>query len=358
MSAKKFLIGSVILAGALVVLGVSYMLLGGVLPGSFSVKQSEPEFDPSALTWHEATTSSAVPWRARDSAASFVFQGKIWTMGGINGQAEVAGQGTVFYWEAPHFNDIWTTEDGEHWSLVKEHAEWAPRRSMSVVPFQGKLFMFGGWSPVSGYNKEIWESTDGATWMKSTSTVPWSPREGNTVEVFQGKMWILGGVNYDTRETSNEVWYSENGLDWSEATTTIPWSGRWDHATAVFNGKMYLAGGMDLAKHTFKDVWVSSDGFHWELITANPPWTTRQGHGLLVFHDRLWLVGRLNDIEGGGVNDVWYSADGITWEKTLIDPPWRGREDHAALVFKDHMYIFGGMDADWKWRNDIWISSN
>lgn len=314
-----------------------------------------PPYDPSTLTWSVATSSAE--WQPRDSAASFVFQNKIWTMGGLNGNKEVSPNHTVEYWESPHFNDIWSSEDGTTWKLESPHAQWAVRRSMSVVFFQDKLWMFGGWSPITGYTSDIWQSVDGVNWSKVVTKASWQPREGQTAEVFQNKIWMMGGVNYDARKLKNDVWYSEDGLTWHEATSTIPWSPRWDHAVTVFDNKLFLSGGMNLTKETFKDVWSSSDGITWELITDSPPWQERQGHGLVAFHDNLWSIGRLNDTESGGMNDVWYSKDGATWNKTAQDPLWMGREDHSVILFKNKIFVFGGMGSDWKWRNDVWISS-
>lgn len=323
----------------------------GVLPA----EKSEPVFQPDTLSWTIATSSAE--WAPRDSSASFVFAGKMWTMGGLNGNENIAGQGVVRYWEAPHFNDIWASENGTQWTLVKEHAEWSPRRSMSVLFFNGALWMFGGWSPVGGYTSDVWRSEDGIVWTRVVVRAPWSPREGQTAEVFAGNMWMFGGVNYDERTTKNDAWYSGDGMNWYEATTTIPWSPRWDHATAVFHGKIFLGGGMNLAKETFQDVWVSGDGLAWERATSSAPWSPRQGHAFVVLRDTLWSVGRLNDKENGGENDVWYSPDGTSWYHTKELPAWAGREDHSTLVFNDEIFVFGGMDANWQWRNDVWVSS-
>ncbi len=320
-----------------------------------SVEAQIPEkSDLKNFSWSQVTSSA--PWGSRDSAVSFVFKNKMWTMGGLNGNGDVTYGHKIKYWEAPYFNDIWTSDDGANWSRVAEHAEWSPRRSMSVVLFKGALWMFGGWGPINGYAKDVWKSTDGVIWKRVVSNVPWSVREGQTAEVFQGKIWLIGGVDYDNRETKNDVWYSENGIDWYEATASAPWSSRWDHATAVFGGKIFLSGGMNLNKQTFGDVWSSSDGTNWEKVSPNPSWQVRQGHTLVIFQDMIWSVGRLND--NGGVNDIWYSKNGLSWQKTAFDPPWLGREDHSVLVFKDRIYVFGGMDSNWHWQNDVWVSSN
>lgn len=364
---KTFLIVAVLLAAVLV--GLIFIAArdwrtltqyGEILPGSEKPTRHDKEpgeqFNPASLTWESATSSAE--WQTRDSAASFVFSGKMWTMGGLDGNRYFEGGGRVRYWEAPHFNDIWSSEDGTVWKLEKEHAEWPLRRSMTVVEFRGKLLMFGGWSKITGYDtRDVWQSEDGITWNNVASSTPWSAREGHTAEVFGGRIWIFGGVNYDERKTKNDVWYSEDGINWHEATTTIPWSTRWDHATAVFKGKIFLTGGMDLKGGAFNDEWVSSDGLNWELVATSSPWASRQGHSMVVLKDRLWIVGRLNDDSAkGGPNDVWYSEDGVNWQKTDTDPPWLGREDESILVYKDKIWVFGGMGSDWKWHNDVWYS--
>lgn len=307
------------------------------------------------LSWVVATTSAS--WAPRDSAGSFVFGEKMWTMGGLDGNGTVDGQGVAHYWQAKHFNDIWSSEDGAHWKLEKAYASWSPRRSMSVVHFKDALWMFGGFSPTEGYSSDVWKSDDGKNWTKVIARAPWPVREGQTAEVFGGKMWMMGGVNYSTREIKNDIWYSEDGLVWTEATTTVVWSPRWDHATAVLGNKLYLTGGMNLKLESYSDVWVTEDGVEWEQLLVSAPWQSRQGHMLLTFKDRLWSIGRLNDAESGGANDIWYSADGLNWQKTDTDPMWLGREDHSALVFKDRLFVFGGMDANWHWQNDVWVSA-
>lgn len=315
------------------------------------------QFNPAMLSWSQATSSAA--WQSRDSAASFVFGNKMWIIGGLNGNGHVDEAGIVQYWEAPHFNDIWSTTDGSTWKLEAAHAEFPPRRSMSVVEFRGKLWMFGGYSPTGGLQSDIWQSDDGVHWRQVSKKAAFIPREGQSIEVFHDRLWMIGGANYDLRTALHDVWYSDDGLDWVLATSSAPWSPRWDHDTEVFNGKMYLVSGMDLTLATFNDVWVTDDGFTWNLVTAHAPWEGRQGDQLITFHNLLWIIGRLNDVaDSNGPNDIWYSADGVTWQKTDADPPWTGREDHAVLIFNDRIYLFAGMDSSWRWRNDVWFSSN
>ncbi len=110
---------------------------------------------------------------------------------------------------------------------------------------------------------------------------------------------------------------------------------------------------MDLTLGSFNDVWHTKDGVNW-IQAPEVPWVSRQGEALVAYHGYMYLYSRLNDKESGvGPNDTWYTADGVTWNK-LADNPWIGREDLGYTVWHDAMWVLGGMDADWKWENDVW----
>lgn len=307
-----------------------------------------PPPPPPPLAWSEAT--STAPWQARDSAETFVFGGKLFIVGGLDAN-KVAGNNFVPYWEMPHFNDIWYTTDGREWTEGTTTAPWPPRRSMSITEFKGVLWMFGGWSPIGGYQADLWRSDDGLAWQK-VGIAPWPPREGQMAEVFQGRLYMLGGVNYDTRKEFNDVWYTEDGTTWVEAPRA-PFAPRWDHATVVFNDMLYVVAGMDLKGSEFGDVWTTSDGAFWTQSTTTPAWQTRQGHAMAVLDDKLWLFGRLNDALHGGTNDMWVSEDGVHWQ-LWGDLPWIGREDFNAEVFNDAIWMMAGMGSDWRWKSDVW----
>ena len=352
INGRVFLL-TVIVIGALI--GTVVWIKGqGKDYGSQEVKE-EKVFNPSLLSWQKVETN--VPWSPRDSHALVVYQDKMWLFGGLNGEGFVISPGVVGYNEAPHFSDIWSSEDGRNWTLLKDKAAWGKRRSIQAVVFQDKIWMIPGWGPRTGLKREIWSSEDGVNWQLEVSSAPWPAREGHQLVVFKNRLWLLGGVDYDKRETKNDVWYSEDGINWFEATSSAPWSSRWDHGAAVFKDKLWLIGGMDLKDNVFGDVWVSENGKDWLLLENNPPFSKRQGHELVVFQDRIWIVGRFNSSQEGGKNDVWFSDNGINWQKAKKDPPWSGREDHTAVVFQDKIWVLGGMTTDWVWKNDVWYST-
>jgi hypothetical protein len=137
----------------------------------------ESVYVPAKMNWSLA--SGAAEWKARDSAASFVFNDKMWIMGGLNGNGvRTNTENAVHYWEAKHFNDIWSSEDGVTWNQETAHAEWSQRRSMSVVNFNEKLWMFGGWESNLGYTSDIWSSDDGVHWERAIALAPWRRGKG------------------------------------------------------------------------------------------------------------------------------------------------------------------------------------
>ncbi|HQH20219.1 MAG TPA: hypothetical protein PL093_01415 [Candidatus Pacearchaeota archaeon] len=311
----------------------------------------------------------------RDSQSVFVFQDKLWLIGGLNANNAIykkqpldkiadwcryVFQGKkisnidfyVNYNQADYFNDIWSSSDGINWTREGE-APWEPSRSVSIIKFNNKLLALNGFSPKEGAKNSIWSSLDGIHWEKQKNGL-WEPREGQQVLVFNDKLWVFGGVNYKKNKTFNDIWSSSDGINWTREGEAL-WSPRWDHSMAVFNGKIFLTGGMDLKDNVFNDEWVSSDGLHWELITSNAVWLPRQGHSLLTASDKLWLIGRLPDPQNtNDQNDVWTSTDGKNWEKFNEAVPWEGREDFGSAVFQNKIWILAGMDSHYRWRNDIW----
>ncbi|MDD5068454.1 MAG: hypothetical protein PHS53_03230 [Candidatus Pacebacteria bacterium] len=316
-----------------------------------------PEIDPSSLTWIQ-TKTSAQGWPKRDSHSVFVFDNKMWVLGGLDSDASKV-DGIPDYESAIYYNDIWNTSDGVNWTRVVEHADFPYIRSASVVNFKGTLYMYGGWSPHDGlqYKNGIWSSTDGIHWKKVVEKPDYPEREGQIVLEWNGKLWLVGGVDYFGRKTFNDVWSSDDGIHWGAVTTNAPWHSRWDHALGVWNGKMYIAGGMNFGGVGYSDEWSSSDGEHWDLVNATAPWGERQGQEIVNYRGLMWLIGGLHSASNEGKGDAWYSTDGIEWTKAPDDYEWKGREDHGVIVFNDKIWVMGGMDSNWNWNGDVWSSS-
>lgn len=328
-----------------------------------------PTTDLVNLTWEAITTSA--PWPVRDAHALYIFDNKLWLLGGLDATKSTRGN-TPNYKKADYYNDIWSSADGKEWLREREHANFPPIRSASITLFEDALYLTGGWSPTVGYKIGIWRSTNGVDWIKVVENPPYGEREGQKVVVFKDKMWLIGGVNYSTgkRKTFNDVWSSEDGEYWTLISASTPWHSRWDHDAVVFKDGLWVIGGMDLNNKGYSDVWYSSDGKEWQLITGMAPFGKRQGHGAVVFNDLMWVVGGLtvtdiwtslcNLIRDGttskSVGDVWYTTNGRAWMEPKSDKLWISREDHGVIVFKDAIWVMGGMDKSFRWNNDVWRS--
>lgn len=313
---------------------------------------ASPAIDPRTIVWKKA--SSNAPWGPRDSQGGIVFDGKMWIFGGLRGFPEAENN----YGVAPHFNDIWSSEDGVNWTLEKEHAAWSPRRSMSVEYFKGKLWMFGGWSTTTGYRTGVWVSDDAINWKQVLKDAPWGGREGQTSAVFQGKLWMFGGLSFGARlgdqNLKNDVWNSEDGIHWNLVTENAGWAPRYDQGATVFQDELWVAGGVSHGE-AMNDVWSSSDGINWVLENGNAPWEKRHGVPLVNYKNRLWIVSGWGSVNDKGTQDAWYSENGKDWQKAG-DLEWSGREDHEVMVFQDKLWVMAGMGPFWVWNNDVWYS--
>ena len=85
-----------------------------------------------------------------------VFNDRLWIVGGGNDpwvqQTKDMGAHPEKYF---YFNSVWSSADGNNWTLETEHAGFSPRYGMGVVTFQNKIWVLGG---VGGFNNpdDVW----------------------------------------------------------------------------------------------------------------------------------------------------------------------------------------------------------
>jgi N-acetylneuraminic acid mutarotase len=98
---------------------------------------------------------------ARSCFMRVVKDGKIYIMGGMQGSS--IEDRTVF-------NDVWSSVDGEHWTLITSSAAWPARKGHVVESFNGKMILSGGCKDYYAeyvYN-DVWSSVDGEHWQLVT----------------------------------------------------------------------------------------------------------------------------------------------------------------------------------------------
>ncbi|TWU22880.1 Kelch motif protein [Novipirellula galeiformis] len=242
-------------------------------------------------------------WEGRHTAGYAVYQDKMWIVGGD------ANQGHIH-------NDVWNSTDGKNWNLVNKERDvpWGPRVLHYTFVFQDKIWILGG-QTMPGFaepRKEVfyrdaWTTTDGVKWQQVTPEEPyWSPRGmiGGSV-VFKDRIWVLGGGTYDTPTTPtrnfyNDVWSSADGVHWKQHTAAAPWAPRQYHDVAVFDDKMWVMEGYyNQDGGNRNDVWYSADGVHWVEV-PDTPWAPRHASSVFVYDNALWMVAG-NNMQ----RDVW-----------------------------------------------------
>ncbi len=204
---------------------------GGRLPGASASNQVW--YSANGADWTLATAKA--PWCARLGAAGVVFQGKMWILGGIER-----------YFDGDKLlADVWSSDDGVHWTKVADRAPWAARAYHGAVAFRDRIWLFGGGNYLPTYSafNDVWSSPDGREWTKVTDRAAWSARIWFSSLVYKDRMWVLGGWSNKPSKNWNDVWYSSDGKEWKELAAQPVWSPRHEQSAYVFDGKMWIAGG-------------------------------------------------------------------------------------------------------------------
>jgi len=222
---------------------------------------------PDGANWSCATTN--IGWGYRYDFSFAVFNGKMWIMGGYNG-------------DMSFFNDIWCSDDGSSWELVADDPGWSPRNGAAVTVFDDKLWLMSG-SGSSGENNDVWYSADGTNWTLATSSAAWSPRYGHAAVDFQDKLWVIGGV--PSGFLYGDAWWSTDGITWTCATERVPFISYFSRTSAcTLAGRMYL---------TFENniiIPMTANGIDWEVGGAIY-WDDDMSSFSCITHDHsLWLL--------------------------------------------------------------------
>lgn len=147
----------------------------------------------------------------------FVFNNKIWLIGGQDKQTKYA--------------DIWNSDDGINWIKQRDNASFGKRSNSQIVQLNGKLFLL---------DNDVWSSANGLDWnLETTEIVKGENVFGYSAIVFDNKIWLIGCNR--NGNFSSEVLMSNNGKTW--IAQHAPFSARGGVAAAVFNSNIYVTGG-------------------------------------------------------------------------------------------------------------------
>jgi len=280
--------------------------------------------------------------------------------------------------------------DGElEWTNITKKADWPERYDHAAVAYDNKLWIAGGYNPgqVKGdtYYEDVWSSPDGENWTLVTADAPWKGRRGHELVAFDDgsgeAMYLIGGFTVDEesgyRQFNNDVWKSEDGINWTEIkprnylsnTDGTDWIPRMYHKCVIADhggtSYIYLTGGRAMmenkpARHSmlyFSDVWRSTDGMIWEKLAADD-------YGMRALHasavdpatGRIYIQGGtygvIIDSDGNrdhpvaGWQKLWYSDDGINWisesNTSVVSNSYLFRQSHQMVFYKDKLWSLPG----------------
>jgi hypothetical protein len=197
------------------------------------------------VNWKQVTNSTA--WSARTAAAIVQFKGKLWILGGT--------EDYYFGDSASLKNDVWYSSDGKSWELATANAGWSPRAYHQAALLNDKIYVFGGGNYVPEYHavNDVWSSEDGIHWTKETSAAPWHERLWFSSVVYRNRIWVMGGWSNNPYNNWSDVWYTKDGREWKQFKSNVCWKERHELSAFVFRDKIWVAGGM--TPPLVNDVW-------------------------------------------------------------------------------------------------------
>jgi hypothetical protein len=200
-------------------------------------------------TWDYVNRGKDVPWGPRVLHYTVVHNDQLWVIGGQT-LPQFGGGDEAFY------RDAWTSTDGAEWTqVIPEEPCWSPRGMIGgSAVMNGRIWVLGGGrydTPTKErlYHNDVWSSEDGIHWTEHTKQALWHPRQYHDVAAWDGKLWVMEGYNA-MGGNRNDVWYSADGVNWIELPDT-PWKPRHAASLVVHNGFLWMIAGNNMEP----DVW-------------------------------------------------------------------------------------------------------
>ncbi|GAA4308405.1 Kelch repeat-containing protein [Compostibacter hankyongensis] len=212
-------------------------MMGGWYNGRLKGHSASNEVWSSKDGVHWKLKTKQATWTPRLAAALIVFKGKLWLLGGTE---------DYYFGDAKSLkNDVWYSSDGKNWKLATGHAPWSPRAYLQAAVLNGKLYIFGGGNYVPEYHarNDVWSTEDGVHWTEVCHQAPWHERIWFSSVVYRNCIWVMGGWSNDPSKNWSDIWYSKDGKDWKELKPAVTWQARHEASAFVFDDKIWIAGG-------------------------------------------------------------------------------------------------------------------
>jgi N-acetylneuraminic acid mutarotase len=277
---------------------------------------------------------------ARGGFGLVVVSGKIYAVGGLNGNASLGA--------TEEYNPI-TNE----W--VTKTSMPTPRSGFAIAVYQNKIYVIGGTISGNEYvgNNEVYDPLTN-TWVTKAS-MP-TPRADLCANTVNDNIYLIGGKMYSSTnnytETSiNEV-YNTKTNTW-ETKSPLPTAVQ-GYASALLNGKIYIMGGS--RQHTSEStVMINANQ---EYNVQNDSWGKATPLPLVVSYGaavatgnymvpaRIYYVGGYSSSEFSAKTEV-YMPETKSWSLAGNFTP---RAYLGFVVVNDILYAIGGFNGE-SWLN-------
>lgn len=180
------------------------------------------------------------PWSGRHAFINFSFQGKLWVMGGYDGQ---------------YLNEVWWTRDGVDWTQ-EPNAPWDACGYNSGVVCGNKIYIAGGYSGLGVYFRDVWSTSDCKNWEKANIIGEKYQARYKHSLITDGSRIILTGGSASTTYY-NDIWHTPNGINWYNSG---PFVGEiTGHSVVYFNNRYLIFCGKNGSGY-LNDIWETRDG--------------------------------------------------------------------------------------------------
>lgn len=336
---------------------------------------------------HSSTFSTSFPFEnlpGREEHQVVSFKNKLWLLGGTDYESPLTAK-----------SDIWSSQDGIHWTQESESLPYGELKEYKVIVFQNKIWIIGGYTSWESRedNKSIWSSADGVNWVEVTSEAPFGARYSSfQLTVFNQKLWLMGN-----REGVSEIWSSGDGVNWTAHSSELNTYPSFDQKVIAFNNKLWSLNdsgpskrekiwssnnGYDWKQETLEQelkfssstngmavinnkllvfddayAWSSNDGINWveersgfDRHISVPNWSTTA-----LYQGQLWVI---SAYEYNYQNKAWFSADGINWKQRKEDRSILERTGIQIAEFNEKLWLTGGYGSEELVNNDVWSSKD
>lgn len=289
------------------------------------------------------TSMTSMP-TARGGFGTAVVNGRIYAIGGLNGDAPLN--------VVEEYNPItnkWTNRTPMP----------TARSGFAIAVYKNQIYVIGG-TVGSGYigNNEVYDPASD-TWQTRASMI--TPRADLCASVVDDKIYLMGGKKYSSesptfyRETDiNEV-YDPASNTWSTVATAMP-IGVQGYSSAVLNYKIFIIGGsrepvsidntiMTDATQVFNPrtgEWSVSA----QLPNVNSYGAVAATEGYMV-PQRIFYIGGFSISEFTGLTRVYFPENN-SWNTAELMPT--ARAYLSIAVVNDILYAIGGFDGT-NWLN-------